>query len=57
MLGPMKAYSTCSTKRTIKKFSNLTARKTKTGINTSALLFKLTNYNSNSIEHLKKNTR
>jgi hypothetical protein len=53
----MKAYSTRSTKRTTKKFSNLIAGKPKTGINTSNLLFKLTNYNSNLIEKLEKDTR
>ena len=56
MLGPMEVYSTRSTKRTIKKFSNLIAEKTKTGIDTSNLLFKITNYNSNLIEKLEKNT-
>ena len=53
----MKAYSTRSTKRRIKKFSNLITGKTKTGINTSNLLFKLTNYNSNLIEKLEKDAR
>jgi hypothetical protein len=53
----MKAYSTRSTKRAIKKFSNLIVGKTKTGINTLKLLFKLTDYNSNLIEKLKKGTR
>jgi hypothetical protein len=53
----MKAYSTRSTKRTIKKFSNLITGKTETGINTSNLLFKLTNYNSNLIEKFEKDAR
>jgi hypothetical protein len=57
MLGPVDVYSTRSKKRTIKKFSNLIAGKTKTGIDTSNLLFKITNYNSNLIEKLGKNTR
>ena len=57
MLGPMKAYSTCSAKKTIKKVFNLISGKTKTGINTSNLLFKLTNYNSNLIEKLEEDTR
>jgi hypothetical protein len=35
----------------------LIAGKTKTGINTSTLLFKLTNYNSNLIEKLEEGTR
>jgi hypothetical protein len=53
----MKAYSTRPTKRTIKKFSNLIAGITKTGINTSNLLLKLTNYNSNLIEKLEEDKR
>ena len=57
MLGPMKAYSTRSTERTIKKFSNLIAGKTKTGINASNLLLKLTNYNSNLIKQLEEDTK
>jgi carbohydrate-binding DOMON domain-containing protein len=58
ILGPVKAYSTRSTKRTINKVSNLTAEKTKMGINTSNLLLKLTNYNSNltDYEQLGKDT-
>jgi hypothetical protein len=35
----------------------LTAGKTKTGINTSTLLFKLTNYNNNLIKKLEEDTR
>jgi phenolic acid decarboxylase len=57
MLDFMKAYSTRSTKRTIKKFSNLIAEKTKTGTNTSNLLLKLTIYDSNLIEQLKEDKR
>ena len=57
MLGPMKAYSTRSTERTIIKFSNLIAGKTKTGINASNLLLKLTNYNSNLIKQLEEDTK
>ena len=57
MLGPMKASSTRSTERVIKKFSNLIAAKTKTGINATNLLLKLTNYNSNLIKQLEEDTR
>jgi leucyl-tRNA synthetase len=53
----MKAYTTRSTKRTIKKVSNLIAEKTKTGINASKLLFKLTNYTSSLIKKLEEDTR
>jgi hypothetical protein len=53
----MKAYSTRSTERIIKKFSNLIAGKTKTGINASNLLLKLTNYNSNLIKQLEEDTK
>ena len=57
-LGPMKASSTCSTKRVIKKFSNLIAAKTKMGINATNLLLKLTTtYNSNLIKQLEEDTR
>ena len=57
MLCPMKAYSTRPTKRTIKKIFNLIAGKTKTNINTSNLLLKLTNYNSNLIKQLEEDKR
>ena len=57
MLGPMKASSTRSTERVIKKFSNLIAAKTKTGIHATNLLLKLTNYNSNLIKQLEEDTR
>ena len=38
-------------------YLDITAGKTKTGINASHLLFKLTNHNSNLIEKLEKGTR
>ena len=41
-------------KKNNQKFSNLIAGKTKAGINTSKFLFKITNYDSNLIEKLKK---
>jgi hypothetical protein len=44
-------------KKTTKKLSNLIAGKTKTGINASILLFKLTDYNSNLIKKLEEDTR
>jgi hypothetical protein len=57
MLGSMKAYSTRSAKKAIKKVSNLISEKTITSINASNLLHKLTNYNTNLIEQLEKNKR
>lgn len=53
LMDPLKSYSAHSTERTIKKFSNLIASKTKPGINSTNILLKLTNYNSNLIRQLE----
>lgn len=53
----MKSYSARSTERTIKKFSNLIASKTKPGINATNILLKLTNYNSNLIRQLEEDEK
>jgi hypothetical protein len=44
-------------KKNNQKFSNLIEGKTKTNINTSNLLLKLTNYDSNLIQQLEEDKR